>query len=324
MSAPQHGKVGIIGSGLIGRSWAMLFVGAGYKVCLFDVSMDQLKSAHVEIGKQLEELEAKKLLRGTLKPAEQLANISITSDISECMRGAFYIQECIWEKLESKKEIFATIDQHAQPEQILASSTSTIPGSKFSADMKLKNRFIVAHPVNPPFYCPLVELVPTPWTDKDVIDVAYEVMKKIGQSPIKIKKEVAGFVLNRIQYALLAECWRMVADGVADVEDIDIAMRDGLGPRYAFLGALELTHLNAEGVEEYSHKYNAGYMNVCSTFGPTPNWEEPALLDVVKKQCEAKVPMDKLAERRRWRDVRLAELALLKKRLDEDDKKHKE
>jgi len=261
------------------------------------------------------------LLRGTLSPAEQLAKISTTSDISECMRNAFYIQECVWETLELKTEIFKKIDANATNNQILASSTSTIPGSKFSSDLKHKNRFIVAHPVNPPFYVPLVELVPTPWTDKDVMDTTYDVMKKIGQSPVRLKKEIVGFALNRIQYAILAECWRLVADDAIDVEDLDIVMRDGLGPRYAFLGPIELTHLNAEGVEEYSHKYNKGYMNVCSTFGPTPSWEEPSLLAKVKDQCEAKVPLDQLGERRRWRDVRLAALAKLKKQIEDEEKK---
>jgi L-gulonate 3-dehydrogenase len=296
----------------------MLFVGAGYDVCLYDLSTDQLAAAKVDIEKQLYELEKKELLRGTLSPAEQLAKISTTSDIGECMKNAFYIQECVWETLELKTEVFKKIDVHATNDQILASSTSTIPGSKFSSDMKHKNRFIVAHPVNPPFYVPLVELVPTPWTDSDVMTTAYAVMKIIGQSPVKLKKELAGFALNRIQYAILAECWRLIADDAIDVEDLDIVMRDGLGPRYAFLGPIEVTHLNAEGVEEYAHKYNKGYMNVCSTFGPTPSWEEPSLLAKVKEQCEAKVPLDKLGERRRWRDVRLAMLAKLKKQMKDE------
>jgi len=232
------------------------------------------------------------------------------------MKNAFYVQECVWETLESKTEIFKKIDACASVGQILASSTSTIPGSKFSADIKHRNRFIVAHPVNPPFYVPLVELVPTPWTDKEVMDITYDVMKKIGQSPVRLKKELVGFALNRIQYAILAECWRLIADDAIDVEDLDIVMRDGLGPRYAFLGPIEVTHLNAEGIEEYSHKYNKGYMNVCSTFGPTLSWEEPSLLAKIKDQCESKVPLEKLDERRRWRDVRLAALAKLKKQMD--------
>jgi len=298
---------------LIGRSWAMLFAGVGYKVSIYDINKDQLAVALIDIEKQLRELKEKGLLRSDISPADQLKSISVTGDLIDCMKNAVHIQECVWESLEAKTAMFKQIDAYAQADQVLASSTSTIPGSKFTSDLVHKNQCIVAHPINPPFYCPLVEVVPTPHTDKSVIDRCMAIMKEIGQVPVQFKKEVLGFAVNRLQYALLAECWNLIADDILDVDGLDKVMSDGLGCRYAFLGPMEVTHLNANGVEEYAHKYNQGYLNVCKDLKPAPSWESPELLAKVKMQLEAMVPLDQLEERRRYRDVRLAALAKLKK-----------
>jgi len=316
MSQTGQKKVAVLGSGLIGRSWAMLFAGVGYKVSIYDINKDQLAVALIDIEKQLRELKEKGLLRSNISPADQLKSISVTGDLIDCMKNAVHIQECVWESLEAKTAIFKQIDAYAQSDQVLASSTSTIPGSKFTSDLVHKNRCIVAHPVNPPFYCPLVEVVPTPHTDKSVVDRCMAIMKEIGQVPVQFKKEVLGFAVNRLQYALLAECWNLIADDILDVDGLDKVMSDGLGCRYAFLGPMEVTHLNANGVEEYAHKYNQGYLNVCKDLKPAPSWESPELLAKVKMQLEAMVPLDQLEERRRYRDVRLAALTKLKKDMD--------
>jgi len=323
MSKAKQEKVGVIGSGLIGRSWAMLFAGAGYQVSIYDINHDQLANALQDIDKQLHELKEKDLLRSNIPPADQLRSISVTRDLAECMKDAVHVQECVWESLEAKTAIFKQIDGLAKPGQVLASSTSTIPGSKFTSDLVHRKCCIVAHPVNPPFYCPLTEVVPTPHTDKDVVDRCMAIMKEIGQVPVRFKKEILGFAVNRLQYALLAECWNLIADDVLDVDGIDKVMSDGLGCRYAFLGPLEVTHLNANGVVEYSHKYNNGYLNVCRDLKPAPSWETPALLERVRSQLEAAVPLEKLEERRRYRDVRLAALAKLKRDLDKAERASK-
>jgi len=231
------------------------------------------------------------------------------------MRGYAQIL-VVWEDLELKRQLFKDMDAFAVEGQILASSTSTIPPSEFTYHLKHTKFCIVAHPTNPPFYCPLVELVPSPFTLPEVMDKTEKLMKEIGQVPVKLKKEIVGFALNRMQYALLAECWRLVKDGVMEVEDIDKCFKDGLGLRYAFLGPLEVTHLNAQGVEEYCQKYNSVYLQVNKDFGPPPSWEGE-LLEKVKKPLETQVPIEKLDDRRNWRDIRLAALAKLKKDLNQ-------
>jgi len=309
-------KATVVGSGLIGRSWAMLFAGAGYKVTLYDTNPQQLTNALEDIKRQLELLKEQGLLRGKLTIDEQMKLLSTSSDLKSAMQDAVYIQESVWENLEAKTAIFKEMDKHAVKGQILASSTSTIPPTKFTTGLAHKEYCVVAHPCNPPFYCPLIELVPNQWTLPEIMKQTDLIMKEIGQVPVTLKKEIVGFGLNRIQYALLAECYRLVQDDVMEVEDIDKIFKDGLGMRYAFFGPLEITHINAIGVADYAKRYNRGYQECCASMGPTPSWEGD-LLEKVRKPLEAQVPLDKLRERCAWRDVRLAALAKLKKELNE-------
>lgn len=123
---------------------------------------------------------------------------------------------------------------------------------------------IVSHPVNPPYYVPLVEIVPSPWTKPEIAIQTRKLMEEIGQKPVSLSREIEGFALNRVQYAILNEVWRLVADGILDVKDIDSVMSDGLGMRYAFLGAFETAHLNAEGMASYCDRYSKSIYAVCA------------------------------------------------------------
>lgn len=308
----NKGKVGIIGSGLIGRSWAMLFAGAGYTVDLFDVDDSKVDEALNDIEAQLANLEKKGLLRGTLTSKQQHQLIKKCSTMSECLKGAIHVQECVFENLELKQKVFLEMDKLVDDRTVLCSSTSCFPPSAFTKEMKHRSQAIVGHPVNPPYYVPLVEIVPAPWTSPDVAIRTRALMKEIGQKPVLLKKEVEGFVLNRIQYAILNECWRLIQDGVVDTADMDTVMSEGLGMRYAFLGPLETAHLNAEGMLEYADKYAKGIVKVSKTFGPVPTYDGPTLTKVNAELLQ-KVPLKDLQKRRQWRDTKLAELAKLKK-----------
>jgi len=316
MASSGTRKVAVVGSGFIGRSWAMLFAGAGYHVTLFDIKPEQLAAALSDIKHQLHILKEQGLIRGSLSIEEQFKLLSTSTNLKEAMSGALYVQESVFETLEAKTAIFKEMDKFAVDGQILASSTSTIPPTKFTSEITHKANCIVAHPCNPPFYCPVIELVPNQWTLPEVMKKTDEIMKEIGQVPVKLKKEVVGFGLNRIQYALLAECWRLVRDDVMEVEDIDKLFKDGLGLRYAFFGPLEITHVNANGVADYCERYNRGYLNCIETMGDAPPWEGE-LLEKVRAPLEKQVPLDQLKKKCEWRDVRLAALAKLKKDLNE-------
>jgi L-gulonate 3-dehydrogenase len=309
-------KVGIIGSGLIGRSWSMLFAAAGYNVTLYDNDPTQLNAALVSIQSQLEDLSQRQLLRGKHGVSQQLALISTTESLNECATGAKYVMECIPEVLELKLQMFAQIDclPALSADCVLLSSTSCLPASSFSSNLTHRDQVIVAHPVNPPFYCPLTEVVPAPYTAPWVTQSALALLTELGQTPVLLKKEVPGFALNRVQYAILSECWRLVEDDAISVEDLDKVMTDGLGMRYAFLGPFQTGHLNAEGLQNYWDRYGDSIHRVVSTFGPPPPFKGP-LAERIAAEVNKVVPLDQLAARRRWRDERLAELARLKQRL---------
>ncbi|KAL1117550.1 hypothetical protein AAG570_003865 [Ranatra chinensis] len=312
-------KIGIVGSGLIGRSWAMLFAAAGYHVTLYDTESGQVESAKREIRLQMERLEKDKLLRGTLTADQQFELISGTSSLAECVKDAVYIQECVPERLDLKKVVFSELDKVTGSRTILASSTSTFLPSQFSDGLACKSRVVVAHPVNPPYYVPLVEIVPTPVTESWVVDTTQTIMTRIGQSPVTLKREIPGFALNRIQYAILNECWNLIEDGVLNVEDVDKVMSEGLGMRYAFLGPMETAHLNAEGMENYCERYCNSMYAVCQTMKPTPKFEG-RLVKEISDQLSERTPIGELQARRAWRDSCLTKLATLKKEIAENKK----
>ncbi|KAK3926677.1 Lambda-crystallin-like protein [Frankliniella fusca] len=308
-------NIGILGSGLIGRSWAMLFAGAGYKVRLFDIEPKQVQSALKDIEVQLNELERSKLIRGSRSAKEQISLISGTSSLQECVSGALLVQECTPEFLDIKLKALKELDAVVQEPTIISSSTSTHLPSVLSKDLKNKERFIVSHPVNPPYYVKLVEIVPAPYTASWVPPKVRAIMEQLGQVPVSLKKEVPGFSLNRIQYVILNEAWRQVEDGVLDVADVDKVMSEGLGPRYAFLGALEVAHLNAEGMANYCERYAPTIHSVSETIGPIPHLLNETHKTIHKQLCEV-TPLDKLQERRQWRDACLTKLSVLKQEME--------
>ncbi|XP_054829543.1 lambda-crystallin homolog [Eublepharis macularius] len=323
MTAIREGRVVIVGSGLIGRSWAMVFASGGYQVKLYDIVQEQVTTALENIRKQMKELEEIGMLKGTLNAEQQLSLISGCTDLKAAVEGAIYIQECTPENLELKKKIFGQLDLIVSNNVILSSSTSCLLPTKLFTGLKHVKQCIVAHPVNPPYYVPLVELVPHPETDPCTLEKTYALMKKIGQSPVRLTKEIDGFVLNRLQYAIISEAWRLVGDGIISPVDLDLVMSDGLGMRYAFMGPLETMHLNAEGMLNYCERYREGIIRVLKSFGPIPEFTGVAEEKINTAMCE-ETPADSehLNDRRCWRDNCLVRLAKLKKEIKSDDLHH--
>ncbi|XP_052711237.1 lambda-crystallin-like [Crassostrea angulata] len=308
-------QVGIVGSGLIGHSFAMIYAASGYRVRIYDIKPEQVQHALSTIDEQLEHLAKNGLLRGKLTVKEQRSLITGTNDLAECVKDAFFIQECVYEDLDLKRGVHGKIDGLCKDGVIIASSASALIPSLISQNLKHKNRFIVCHPTNPPFYAPLVEVIPAPWTDPDVVVTTKQLLAETGQVPVIVKKEIDGFVLNRIQYSIIGECWRLYEEGVMSVEDIDKVMSEGLGRRYAFMGPLETAYLNADGMYNYGDKYREMIYRVQCTFGAPRKMEGPTL-DKIQNELTSRIPLDQLNERRKWRDIRLASLQKLKNDLD--------
>ncbi|XP_004680415.2 PREDICTED: lambda-crystallin homolog [Condylura cristata] len=316
MASPATGAVVIVGSGLIGQSWAMLFASGGFKVKLYDIEQQQITNALENTRKEMKLLEQSGSLKGSLSAEQQLSLISGCSDIRAAVEGAMHIQECVPEDLELKKKIFIQLDRIVSESVVLSSSSSCLLPSKLFSGLAHVKQCLVAHPVNPPYYLPLVELVPHPETSPETMDRTHALMRKIGQSPVRLTKEVDGFALNRLQYAVIAEAWRLVEEGIVSPNDLDLVMSDGLGMRYAFIGPLETMHLNAEGMVSYCDRYSEGMKRVLNTFGPIPEFSDATAKKVHQALC-IKIPADPehLTARRKWRDQCLMRLAKLKSQM---------
>lgn len=305
--------VAIIGSGLIGRSWAMLFAAAGFPVRLYDSLPGVVEKALQAIRENLNSLAASGSLRGSLPVDSQLSLIQAVTNLSEAVSGVDYVQECIPEDVSMKKELYRQLDPLLGPGTVLASSTSCLLPSALFAERRYPANCLVCHPVNPPYFVRLVELVPHPGTSGAALSRAHALMTRLGQAPVTLRREIPGFALNRVQYAIIAEAWRLVRDGVMSPEDVDLVMTEGLGPRYAFVGPLETMHLNAEGFKSYCERYQGGMTSIMSAFGPLPNFAGEAL-DTIDQAMSARTPANQeaLSARRKWRDERLTELAKMK------------
>ncbi|XP_041354344.1 lambda-crystallin-like [Gigantopelta aegis] len=307
-------RIAIIGSGQIGQSWALLFASAGFKVSLYDVNPENVTKAQELILQLLQYLKKENCLRGSLPVQVQYDRISKADTIDACVNDAIYVQECVFEDLELKLQLFADVDKHIGDNTIVGSSTSSMLPSALSKDMKHRHNFLVVHPTNPPFFARAVELVPAPWTTPEVMGRTRELMVAIGQAPIVLKKEIPGFVLNRMQFAIVGECYRLVKKGVISVDGCNKTISEGIGPRYAFMGPFQTAHLNADGFQNYCDRYGDIIYRVQQSFGP-PEKMEGELVQQIQNELVKKVPLDKLDERRRWRERRMAALNKLKTEL---------
>ncbi|WP_207480370.1 3-hydroxyacyl-CoA dehydrogenase [Arenibaculum pallidiluteum] len=299
-------RVGIIGSGLIGRAWAIVFARGGCEVRLADASPAEATKALDIIRSSLGDLEGAGLLKEGAGAI--LARLSVAEDMAEAVAGADYVQENLPERLDLKRAAFAGLDRLAPEGAVIASSTSAIPGSAFTEGLAGRGRCLVAHPVNPPHLIPLVELCRTPWTSDDAVARTRALMEQVGQVPVTVEREIEGFVLNRLQGALLNEALRLVAHGYVSPEDLDRCVRDGLGLRWSFMGPFETIDLNApEGVADYAARYGGFYDRVEAEPLPPAGWTHPVVARIHAERRKA-LPAEGLPARQAWRDRRLMAL----------------
>lgn len=201
MAQLKSEKIGILGSGLIGSSWAMVFASAGYQVQIYDILPEKIEKTVNHIATEMKRLERMSALRGKLSANQQIECITGTSDLNELVKKSIYIQECVSENLNIKQSVYKQLDDLIDSDQIiLASSTDTFLPSQLSANMKHKGQVIVTHPINPLYYVPVVEIVSSQWTNTEICQKTTELMLSIGQKPIRLNREIEGFAANRIQY----------------------------------------------------------------------------------------------------------------------------
>lgn len=298
-------SVAIIGAGLIGRSWAIVFARAGWQVRVTDPEPRTLENASRLIREGLEELAVHGLVTDPTLAAERVA---IVQSLADAVSGVDVVQENGPELVDTKRAIFAELDRLCPEHAILASSTSAIVASRFTEELPGRARCLVAHPVNPPHLVPLVELCAAPWTAPQTIERARRIYESIGQVPIIVNREVEGFVLNRLQGALLAEAFRLVGEGVVSPQDLDKTLKDGLGLRWSFIGPFETIELNAPGgIGDYCKRYTGFYRSLSADPAKPDVWDEENVSRILDA-WGAMPSADTLAHRSAWRDKRLAAL----------------
>src|SRR4030081_3089806 len=302
----QNRNVAIVGVGLIGRAWATIFARAGWNVRLTDPHVPTLAAAPRLIRDELHALAHHGLADD---PDSAVARISVAGSLEEAVMDVEFVQENGPEKVEEKQTIFALLDKLAPPDALLVSSTSAITASRFTEMLPGRARCLVGHPVNPPHLVPLVELCGAPWTAPETIDRARKVHREIGQVPVTINREISGFVLNRLQGALLAEAFRLVGEGYISAEDLDHTVKDGLGLRWSFLGPFETIELNAPGgIPDYCARYTGFYKELASGSAGREVYQSPNVDRVIAAWPHQPTP-ERIAALTQRRNEWLASLA---------------
>ena len=240
-------KVSIIGTGVIGTGWIIRCLAHNKKVIAFDKDIKLKKKLIVEIKRAWPFV--KKLFN---KNKLNFKNLEYVSKIEEAVKGADFIQECATENYSLKTKLMNTIGKFARPNAIISSSSSGLLPTKIYSRCKNPSRTMIGHPFNPVYLCPGVEIVPGKKTNKFFLNKAKKFYKSISMNPIMVKKELPGYLSDRLQEALWREALHIINEGYATTEDLDRAIEDGPGIRYPLMGTFLTFHL-AGGKDGMKH-----------------------------------------------------------------------
>ena len=303
MSAQPSTTVAVIGAGSIGVAFSLLFAIAGHRVRVDDANNEQIQTVLRRIKTSFHDLESFGLTDKTID--DVLSRVYLATDIADAVAGSSHIQECVPEDIELKRKLFGQLDALAPAGVTLASSSSAIMTSEFAADLPGAERCLVAHPGNPPFLLRVVEVVPAPFTADTTVDRVCQLMRSADLAPVMVRREIRGFVFNRLQGAMLREAYCLVRDGIANVEEIDRIVRDGLGLRWAAVGPFEAADLNRRGgIRRHAEIMGPAYAEMGAERGQSDPWT-PDLVQQVEAERRTLLPLEQWEDRVRWRDRRM-------------------
>ena len=226
-------KIAVLGAGLMGHGIAQVFAGFGHSVVVSDPDPGTLAKVSKRIEANLREMDK--------APEPVLAKIAVAADMTAALKSADVVIEAAPERLELKRELFADVVAIAPPDAILASNTSVIPITQIGEGLPpaARARFLGTHWWNPPYLVPLVEVVRTEYTDPAIFEKMYELLCQVGKRPVKVHRDITGFIGNRLQYALWREAFSLIESGVCAAETIDVVIKNGFGSRLPVLGPME-------------------------------------------------------------------------------------
>jgi len=257
----QIRNIAIVGTGLIGASWAAQYLASGLDVAATDPAPNAEANLRKSIDEAWELLAANGLANGASRD-----RLTFTADLGEAVSKADFVQESVPERLVLKARVFAKMDEVAPPETILASSASGITMDGIQSGCKRPERCVIGHPFNPPHVIPLVEVVGGAKTSEAVVERTMQFYASIGKRPIRLRKPVPGHVGNRLQAALYREVLYLIQQGILSVEDVDIAVSYGPGLRWGVMGPSLQWHLagGAGGIQQFVKQFMDGFAGLMS------------------------------------------------------------
>lgn len=255
--------IAVIGAGLMGHGIAQVFALAGHRVTIYDAMAATLESAKARILANLQELG---------DDVSAVERVTPQAKLAVAVRDADYVVEAAPEDLAVKQKLFAEIESAARPDAILASNTSVIPITQIMQGLRHRERALGTHWWNPPYLVPLVEVIGTQWTSLAVIQTVMDLHAAAGKVPVHVKKDVPGFVGNRLQHALWRECVSLVENGICDAETVDTVIKASFGRRLAVLGPLENADLVGTDLTLAIHR--TVLPDIDRTPGPSPYLEK--------------------------------------------------
>jgi 3-hydroxybutyryl-CoA dehydrogenase len=263
--------IGVLGAGLMGHGIAHVFAAAGYDVNIYDVDPATLRAAKDRIAGNFKIFVELNLA----KPEDIdrcLDRITLCSSIEALCQGPQVIIEAILEDLKIKQNTYAELERFASPDTIFSSNTSAISITEISAALEIKERFLGTHFWNPPHVLPCGEVIKGAFTDEGVFETVYALMEKVGKVPVRVLKDVPGFLGNRLQHAMWREAISLREKNIASAEDIDKVVKFGFGARMPFIGPLETADLAGLALTCDIHKYLFPYLE--SSQSPSPALED--------------------------------------------------
>ncbi len=309
LASETHNRVVILGAGFIGISFAAVLADNGWHVTLVDPDPQRRDAASDGLRQQVEAMALAKLdkrLGGT---------VDVSGSAETALEQTAIVIECGPENLEFKRKIFAQLLSATGAETLLVTASSAIAISQIVTDTEQQSRCLVAHPVNPPAVLRLIELSPAPGTMPEAVQRAAALFTDAGFEPVILTQEIEGFILNRLQGAVLREAYRLVDEGTAKPDDIDKVMRLGLGPRWALSGPFETAELNTPGgIAAHAARMGPAYKRMGELRGETVNWSEALVARVAATRDAARGDVS-IAERAAWRSNAVAKLVALRNQL---------
>jgi 3-hydroxybutyryl-CoA dehydrogenase len=264
-------KIAVIGAGLMGHGLAQIFALSGRDTALVDLSQELLDTALTNVRANLTLMADKGIVAETdIEPA--LSRITTCTDMKEAVQGAGFVIEAVVEKLEVKQKLFKELDAICPPDVILATNTSVISITEIASQSQNRGRIVGTHFWNPPYLIPLVEVIRGEDTDPAVMDATFDLMAEVGKKPVKVMKDVPGFVGNRLQHALWREAISIVENGIADAATVDDVVKNSFGMRLPVLGPLENADLVGLDLTFQIHDYILKHIE--SSPNPSPLLKE--------------------------------------------------